>query len=85
MKPLLNGKTIAGSSAGAYAIATLSASHHEETAREGLSLAPIRVICHYQSDRLPPKAESVTALKATVQNLELITLKDYEWKVFTTK
>lgn len=83
LKSLLKNKTVSGSSAGAYAIATLGSSHHEDTAREGLALAPLRVICHFESDRLPPNPESVAALKETAPHLELVTLKDHEWKVFS--
>ncbi len=82
LKPLLQGKTIAGSSAGAYALATIGASHSEEAVREGLGLVPLRVICHYESEKLPPSQASVKVLRNTMTNLELVTLKDYEWQVF---
>ncbi|MCX6786647.1 MAG: Type 1 glutamine amidotransferase-like domain-containing protein [Candidatus Kaiserbacteria bacterium] len=82
LKPLIGEKTIAGSSAGAYAIAHLGASHSEEVVREGLGLAPLRVVCHYESPELPPSDASVSLLKNTSQDLELVLLKDCEWKVF---
>lgn len=82
LKPLVENKTVAGSSAGAYALARFGASHSEETVREGLGLVPLRVVCHYESPDLPPKAASVSALKNTAQDLELVLLKDFEWKVF---
>lgn len=81
LKPLLEGKTIAGSSAGAYAIAQFGASHSEDAVREGLGLAPLRVICHDESAELPPAPGAVALLKETSKNLELVSLKDCEWKV----
>ena len=83
LKPLVKNKTIAGSSAGAYMLATLGASHSEEKVREGLGFVPLRVICHFESPKLPPSIASVEVLKNTRQDLELVYLKDYEWKVFT--
>lgn len=82
LKPLVENKTVAGSSAGAYALARFGASHSAETVREGLGLVPLRVVCHYESPDLPPNAASVSALKNTAQNLELVLLKDFEWRVF---
>ncbi len=83
LKSLLEGKTVAGSSAGAYALAHFGASHDKPEVREGLGLVPIRVVCHYKSAKLPPNAESVSLLRNTSPELELIFLKDFEWKVFT--
>lgn len=82
LKPLVENKTVAGSSAGAYALARFGASHSEEIVRKGLGLVPLRVVCHYESPDLPPNAASVSALKNTAQDLELVLLKDFEWKVF---
>lgn len=82
LKPLVQGKTIAGSSAGAYALAHFGASHSEDVVREGLGLVPLRVVCHYESPDLPPNEKSVSALRAMAQDLELILLKDCEWRVF---
>lgn len=82
LKPLMEGKTIAGSSAGAYALARFGASHSEEVVREGLGLVPLRVVCHYESPELPPSDASVSLLKKTAPEIELVFLKDCEWKVF---
>lgn len=82
LRPLIEGKTVAGSSAGAYAIAKYGASHSEKEMRAGLDLAPLRVICHYESLELPPYTPSIENLKNTAQDLELVILKDYEWEVF---
>lgn len=83
-KTSIEGKTIAGSSAGAYMMATYGASHSEEILREGLGLVPVRLICHYQSPKLPPSELSVDLLLRTAQEFELIYLKDFEWKVFNS-
>ena len=82
LEQYIQGKTIAGSSAGAYAIAKFGASHSEDTMREGLGLAPLRVVCHYESSELPPAPGAVALLQNTATELELVLLRDFEWKVF---
>ena len=82
LQSYVENKTVAGSSAGAYALAAYGASHTEKIVRSGLGFVPLRVICHYESQTLPPSSESVTMLEQTAQNLELVHLKDYEWRVF---
>ncbi len=82
LTPLIEGKTIAGSSAGAYALARYGASHSEDVMREGLGLIPLRVVCHYESKELPPAPGAVEVLRKTAQDLELVLLKDCEWKLF---
>jgi peptidase E len=81
LKSLFEGKTIAGSSAGAYMLSTYCAAHEGTELRAGLGILPLRVICHAESDRLPPTPESVAELEAREQNLELVVLKDCEWEV----
>lgn len=80
LAPLMQDKTVAGSSAGAYALVRYGTSHSEESVREGLGLLPLRVVCHYESPELPPSQASLEALKSMAQNLELVLLKDCEWK-----
>ena len=80
---LLASKTVAGSSAGAYALAVLGASHSEPGPRNGLGIVPVRVVCHYESGRLPPLPESVAVLSSQRTDLPLVLLRDYEWKVFS--
>lgn len=82
LRLLLKGKTIAGSSAGAYALVRFGAAHSEDVVRECLGFVPIRLICHYESKEEPPSPISVEALENTAQDLELVRLKDCEWKVF---
>lgn len=81
----LEGKTIAGSSAGAYAIGQYSAFHDDESGgevREGLGLLPLRVVTHHESHDLPPNPKALSSLKNMAQELDLVLLKDFEWKVF---
>jgi peptidase E len=82
LKSLLKDKTVAGSSAGAYMLSTYYASHSGTESREGLHILPLRLICHSESTELPPTSASVSALMARAQDLELVVLKDFEWKVF---
>ena len=85
LKPLFKNKTIAGSSAGAYMLSTFYPLHHDGWQQEegrGLGILPLRVICHYESLELPPTPESVEALKNMTPELELVLLKDCEWRVF---
>ena len=86
-KDNLDGKTVAGSSAGAYAIARYSAFHDDESGgqiREGLGLLPLRVVCHYESLDLPPNPKAFSSLKNMGKEFDLVLLKDFEWKVFNT-
>jgi peptidase E len=85
LKENLEGKTIAGSSAGAYAIGKYSAFHEDESGgqiREGLGLLPLRVVCHYESADLPPNPQALSTLGNMAPDLEIVYLKDFEWKVF---
>ncbi len=82
LRQAMNGKTIAGSSAGAYALAAYGAAHSENQIREGLGYVPVRVVCHFESSDLPPNAESLQLLEKARPDLELLYLKDFEWKVF---
>jgi peptidase E len=81
LKNKFEGKIIAGSSAGAYALATYGATHTEEHVRKGLAILPIRLVCHFESLTLPPSETSLRELHEVDSTLELVTLKDCEWKV----
>lgn len=76
---LVRGKTVAGSSAGAYAIARYSVGHSVSYVREGLGLAPLRVVCHYESPMGAPNSISLETLRNTAPELELLLLRDHEW------
>ena len=75
-------KTVAGSSAGAYVLATYGAAHSGEHIRKGLGLVPVRVACHFESPELPPSPTSLEEIGKTATELELVFLRDYEWRVF---
>lgn len=79
LKRLLAGKVVAGSSAGAYVFATYGTAHSTERMREGLGMLPLRIICHYESEELPPSEASLREIENTAPKLELIKLKDCEW------
>jgi len=74
-------KTVAGSSAGAYALSTLYSCHYIDRAAEGLGIVPVRVVTHYESTKMPPKDGSVEILNETRTELDLIILKEGEWFV----
>lgn len=82
LKTLLEGKTVAGSSAGAYMLSAYCAAHSTSEARQGLGILPLRVICHDGSTELPPNPKSVAELRERGKNLELVVLKDFEWRIF---
>lgn len=71
LKPLFEGKTVAGSSAGTYALARLGPSHHKEEVREGLGLVPIRVVCHYEVPRCLQMKRQSPCLETWLQNMSL--------------
>jgi peptidase E len=81
LKEKLTGKTVAGSSAGAYALSTYFSSHYEHSVAEGLGIAPVRVVTHFESSTMPPNDRAVEALKNIANELELIVLREGEWKV----
>lgn len=81
LKEHFAGKTIAGSSAGAYVLSTLYSSHYEDAVAHGLGIVPVKVVTHYQSEKMPPKMGSVEALKKVSADLPLIILKEGEWEV----
>jgi peptidase E len=75
----LKGKTVAGSSAGAYALATYGAAHTSDNMRNGLSVLPVRLVCHFESLDHPPTMTSLLQVEEVNPDLELIYLKDCEW------
>jgi hypothetical protein len=84
LKDKFENKTVAGSSAGAYALVTFGAAHTEEHIREGLAILPIRLVCHFESETLPPSETSLKELQEINPVLELVILNDCEWKVIRT-
>lgn len=81
LKKAMAGKTLAGSSAGAYALASYGPAHDRAEIRTGLGIWPAKIVCHFESPELPPNAEAVAKLEAFAPELELFKLKDCEWVV----
>ncbi len=79
---MIRGKVVIGSSAGAYVLAKYYYSGSKGGVYEGLGLLPVRVTCHYESEIMKREADKkgVDILGKYPGNLELIVLKDYEWK-----
>lgn len=76
LRELVEGKVVAGESAGAYALATLfySKRYSGGQASEGLGFVPVQIICHYvgeNEEKLPENPK-----------LETLLLADYEYRVF---
>jgi len=80
---VIKGKTVVGSSAGANVLSTYYFSNSRDGIFEGLGVLPIRLVCHYGSDKFPIKNDPLGLMKKYPENLELVVLKDFEWKVFT--
>ena len=80
---LAKGKVLAGSSAGANIFSKFYFSNSKDAVFEGLGVLPIRLVCHYGSNKFPIKNDPLELMKGYSENLELVTLKDYEWRVFT--
>lgn len=77
------GKVVAGSSAGAYILAKYYHSVSRGGVHEGLGLLPVRVVCHYKSSRFEKIDDPIVLMERYPSDLELVVLKDYEWKVFS--
>ena len=78
----IRGKVMAGSSAGAYLFSKYYHSGSEDKIFEGLGILPIRITCHYESKKFETRGNPLEQLKQYPENLELVILKDYEWRVF---
>ncbi len=81
----LGGKTLAGTSAGADALAKYTWGLDSLQLEEGLGLVPVKVLVHYLSDYNAPnidwnKAEA--ELRAFKEDLPLVALREGEFKVF---
>ncbi|PCI21323.1 hypothetical protein COB64_00370 [Candidatus Wolfebacteria bacterium] len=71
----MEGKIIAGESAGAYVLSTCFYSKTEGGIFEGLGLVPVKTICHYVG-------ENSEKLDDCSGEIETLLLKDYEYKSF---
>lgn len=82
----LEGKTLAGSSAGAYAIAKYNYNLDTPKINEGLNLLPIKVLVHYKSDYNTPNIDwdkALEELKNYKEDLPIHALKEGEFVVIT--
>src|SRR3989338_2599613 len=79
---MLEGKIVSGSSAGAYVLSVYYHSAVNGEIHKGLGILPIRVICHYQSTILKSPDDPIALMEEYPKELELVVLKDYEWKSF---
>jgi peptidase E len=72
---LIEGKIIAGESAGAYVLSSYFYSKSIKKCSAGLKLVPVKTICHYVG-------ENRNKLSECPSNLKELLLKDFEYKVF---
>lgn len=86
LKEMFKGKVVAGSSAGANALASFYYSNDDGKIEKGLGLLPFRVVCHFESEKYKNAHKEGKTILAHMDeypnDLDLITLKDYEWKEF---
>ena len=80
-KDIIKEKILAGSSAGAYILSTYYHSASEGEIYKGLGILPIRIVCHYLSSKFNVTKEAITKIEKYPKNLELVVLKDYEYKI----
>jgi hypothetical protein len=81
----LDGKTIAGSSAGAHALTKYNHKLDSDELDEGLGILPYKVLVHYRSDYYAPNIDWNKAeadLKNYKEDLPLLTLREGEFQVF---
>ena len=80
---ILEGKTVAGSSAGAQIFSTYFTRSNTGDIQTGLGMLPIKLVCHYMSPDFNVGDEATRRLeKECPPELELVLLRDTEWRVF---
>lgn len=77
---LLDGKTIAGSSAGANVFSSFYYSTALKTVCEGLGILPFLLVCHYENKEMGADESAVSKLKQHNSDFEVITLAEQEFK-----
>ncbi len=70
LKKHLEGKVIAGSSAGANVLAKYYYTNNRERVEEGLGILPIKVICHY-TEGMEPKLQELESYKEHLTSFAL--------------
>lgn len=80
----LRGRVVVGSSAGAYALSALNFDKSARAAREGLGVAPVKTLCHFESETAENPGEGAREIMEAVRpDLPLVMLRDGEWKEFS--
>jgi peptidase E len=74
---LFTDKTVAGESAGANSLAKYCYSKSGGGIINGLGLVPVKLVCHYSG-------EHEEDLENSPENLEIVLLADYQYRVFWT-
>lgn len=79
----IRGKTVSGSSAGAYVLAKYYFSNSLNKIMEGYGCVPVRLVCHYESGihPIPENVDPVSVMDEYDNDAELIALKDHEWVI----
>ncbi len=78
---LIQGKVYAGSSAGAYLVASKYYSNDGQEVRDGLGILPIKILCHYGNSEFNALDNAKAIVESAGDDLETVVLKDYEWIV----
>lgn len=74
---LIKGKTISGSSAGAYVLATWAYNNDTKELIQGFGILPIKIHAHHAG-----QAEVENILKSLPDNLELVLIPEFETREF---
>jgi peptidase E len=74
---LLEGKVVAGSSAGVHVLSTYYYNRGEDAINDGLSILPIKAFCHYS----PDKTEILERLQQHGTDLETVTVEEGKFVV----
>ncbi len=74
---VIKGKVVVGSSAGACVMTKYFFSSDVNAVFEGLGILPIALKCHYKGEE-----EGLKRLRERAKGLEMVLLKEYEYRVF---
>jgi len=78
LEKLFANKTIAGSSAGAYALSKYYSGNDTKKVSDGLGILNLKIYCHYEKyDK-----DVISQLQSYKENLPLLALPNYKWQIF---
>ena len=78
LKKQFANKTIAGSSAGAYALSKYYSGNDTKKVSDGLGILNLKIYCHYEKyDK-----DVISQLQSYKENLPLLALPNYKWQIF---